>query len=84
MSKGEQSLVSQASTTTRMALSAENRNYEAHFGHVFIIAARGRHAEEILHALRQRMTNDPVKELEVAAGEQRKITRQRLLAMLGQ
>ena len=65
-----------------MALANENRRYEARFGHVFLIAARGRSADDVLHALRQRINNDPAKELEIAAGEQRKITRQRLIAML--
>ncbi|HKW70219.1 MAG TPA: 2-oxo-4-hydroxy-4-carboxy-5-ureidoimidazoline decarboxylase [Candidatus Dormibacteraeota bacterium] len=82
-SEREQSGVRQASGRTLAALAEENRKYEARFGHVFLIAARGRSAEDILHALRQRMTNDPATELEVAAAEQRKITRLRLLEALG-
>lgn len=82
-SEREQSGVRQASAATLSSLAAENRRYEARFGHVFLIAARGRSADEILQALRARMHNDPVEELEVAASEQRKISRQRLLAMLG-
>lgn len=81
-SEDEQSLVRHASATARIALANENRRYEARFGHVFLIAARGRSADDVLHALRQRINNDPAKELEIAAGEQRKITRQRLIAML--
>lgn len=81
-SEAEQSGVRKASAATLAALAAENRRYEARFGHVFLIAARGRSADDILLALRQRMNNDPVNELEVAALEQRKITRMRLLAML--
>lgn len=82
-SEAEQSGVRKASAATLAALAAENRRYEARFGHVFLMAARGRTADDILLALRQRMNNDPVNELEVAALEQRKITRMRLLAMLG-
>ncbi len=78
----EQSAVRQASSRTLAALAEENRKYEARFGHVFLIAARGRTAEDILHTLRQRMSNDPATELEVAAAEQRKITRLRLLERL--
>ncbi|HKV89457.1 MAG TPA: 2-oxo-4-hydroxy-4-carboxy-5-ureidoimidazoline decarboxylase [Candidatus Dormibacteraeota bacterium] len=78
----EQAAVTQASAATRAALAAENREYEERFGHVFLISASGRGADEILHALRQRMKNDPFRELEVAAAEQRKITRLRLLALL--
>lgn len=81
-SEAEQSGVRQAPKATLAALAAENRRYEAHFGHVFLISARGRSAEDILLALRQRMNNDLVTELGVAAAEQRKITRMRLLAML--
>jgi 2-oxo-4-hydroxy-4-carboxy--5-ureidoimidazoline (OHCU) decarboxylase len=49
---------------------------------VFLVAAAGRRADDILASLRERMTNDPATELEVAAEEQRKITRLRLLALL--
>lgn len=83
-SEHEQAGVRQASGATLASLAAENRRYEARFGHVFLISARGRTADDILQSLRHRMANDPIKELEVAAGEQRKITRQRLLAMLDQ
>lgn len=81
-SEAEQSAVRKASGATLAALATENRRYEARFGHVFLIAARGRTADDILLAIRQRMNNDPVSELEVAALEQRKITRMRLLEML--
>jgi len=81
-SEREQSGVRRASARTLAALTAENRKYEERFGHVFLIAARGRSADDILHAMRRRMSNDPVRELEEAAGEQRKITRMRLLELL--
>lgn len=77
-SEREQSGVRQASEETLLAIAAENRLYEARFGHVFLIAASGRTADEMLQALRRRMTNDPQTELEVAAAEHRKITRLRL------
>lgn len=83
-SEREQAGVTRASAAALATLAAENRVYEERFGHVFLIAARGRGADEILHALRTRMKNDPYTELEVAAGEQRKITRMRLLALVGQ
>ena len=66
-----------------LALVAEgNRLYEERFGHVFLISAAGRSAEDVLAALRQRIENDPASELHVAAEEQRKITRLRLKSML--
>jgi OHCU decarboxylase len=77
----EQSGVRAAAATTLEHLAAENRLYEARFGHVFLIAAAGRSAEEILAALRERMDNDPVTEGQVAAAEHRKIARLRLEAL---
>ena len=72
----------EAGDETTAALAEENRRYEARFGHVFLISAAGRTAADVLAALRQRMENDPATELEVAAEEQRKITRLRLERML--
>jgi 2-oxo-4-hydroxy-4-carboxy--5-ureidoimidazoline (OHCU) decarboxylase len=67
---------------TLAAIVEENRRYEARFGHVFLISAAGRTAEEVLATLHTRIDNDPVTELTVAAEEQRKITRLRLDGML--
>jgi OHCU decarboxylase len=78
----EQSAARDASATTLAALAAENRDYEARFGHVFLISATGRTAGEILAELRRRMSNGPATELQVAAGEQRKITKLRLEHLL--
>jgi OHCU decarboxylase len=83
-SEREQSGVRKASAATLAALAAENRQYETRFGHVFLIAARGRSADDILAALRRRMSNDPYTEMEVAAAEQRKITRMRLMELFDQ
>ena len=77
-SEREQSGVRAAAAGTLDRLAAENRAYEARFGHVFLIAAAGKNAEEILAALRERMENDPVTEAQVAAAEHRKIARLRL------
>jgi OHCU decarboxylase len=78
----EQSAASQASAATLAALAAENREYEARFGHVFLISASGRTAEEMLEEVRRRMSNGPATELQAAAVEQRKITRLRLEHLL--
>lgn len=77
-SESEQSRVRQASEQTLAALAAENRFYEERFGHVFLIAAAGREADEILAVLQARIENDPAVEAEIAAGELRKIARMRL------
>jgi OHCU decarboxylase len=81
-SEREQSLAGRASANTLTALATENRHYEARFGHIFLISASGRTAEEILAELRRRMTNGPATELQVAADEHRKITRLRLEHLL--
>lgn len=83
-SEREQTRVYAAPRGTLDALADENRRYEATFGHVFLISASGRTAGEILAALRQRMSNDPSVEIEVAAAEHRKITRLRLERMLAE
>ena len=64
-------------------LARGNAEYEARFGHVFLIAAAGRGAAEILDALRARLGNDPATKLQVAAEEQRRITRLRLERLVG-
>lgn len=74
----EQSGAADATAEARRALAEGNRKYEKRFGHVFLICATGRHAEEMLAELRRRLHNDPAAELRIAAGEQAKITRLRL------
>ena len=78
----EQSGVRQASAETLAALADENRRYEESFGFVFLIAAAGKSAEQILGELRRRMEGDRETELAQAAEEHRKITRIRLERML--
>jgi OHCU decarboxylase len=81
-SEREQSGVRQAAPDTLARLADENRRYEERFGHVFLIAAAGRSADEILASLRRRMANDPATEARVAAAEHRKIARGRLERMM--
>jgi 2-oxo-4-hydroxy-4-carboxy-5-ureidoimidazoline decarboxylase len=81
-SEREQKGVREASADVQSDLVEANRRYEARFGHIFLIAAAGKSADEILAALRLRMDNDPMTEARVAAGEHRKIARMRLQRML--
>jgi OHCU decarboxylase len=83
-SEREQRGVLAAGAGTLSELAQENRRYEDRFGHVFLIAAAGKSAGEILFSLRKRMENDPVTEARVAAGEHRKIARMRLEALARQ
>jgi 2-oxo-4-hydroxy-4-carboxy-5-ureidoimidazoline decarboxylase len=74
----EQAGADGAAEATLAALAQGNVTYEERFGHVFLISATGKTADEMLGALRGRLTNDPATELRVAAQEQAKITRLRL------
>jgi OHCU decarboxylase len=68
----------------RERLARGNAEYEARFGHVFLISAAGRDATEILAALTDRLGNDPATELRVAADEHRRITRLRLERLMAE
>jgi OHCU decarboxylase len=77
-SEAEQAGARGAAAQTLAELIAANRLYESRFGHIFIVCATGKSAEEMLGLLRARLGNDPETELRVAAEEQRKITHLRL------
>lgn len=80
-SEAEQSRVAAgalADDTLKTALAEANREYEAKFGHIFIVCASGKGGPEILKILRSRLVNDPASELREAAEQQRQITRLRL------
>ena len=79
----EQAGVSSASQQTVDALATLNRAYEQRFGFIFIICATGKSSEEMLSALRDRLENDNITELRVAAVEQSKITELRLKKLVG-
>jgi OHCU decarboxylase len=81
-SEKEQSRIMDAGDETLADLAEANRRYEARFGHVFLISAAGLTGAYVLATLLERIDNDPAAELEVAAEEQRKITRLRLESML--
>ena len=74
----EQAGVADGAAATLAALAQGNVTYEKRFGHVFLISATGKTPDEMLGALRGRLSNDPATELRVAAEEQAKITRLRL------
>ncbi len=80
---GEQAGAAAADEATLDALARGNADYEARFGHIFIVCATGKSAAEMLALLRARVGNDPREELCIAAGEQEKITRLRLDKLLG-
>jgi OHCU decarboxylase len=67
-----------AGDATLAALTEGNREYEARFGHVYLVCASGRSGEELLAELRSRLGNDPATERRVARAELGKINRLRL------
>ncbi|HWM89851.1 MAG TPA: allantoicase [Thermoanaerobaculia bacterium] len=78
----EQAGADEASAEILAELAEANRLYEQRFGHVFLVCATGKSAFEMLNLLGGRLGNDASTELEVAAGEQREITRLRLEKLL--
>jgi allantoicase len=78
----EQSGVQSAAEQTLRELADLNRAYEERFGHIYIVCATGKSADEMLRIAVERFGNDPATELKVAAEEQRKIMHLRLMKMV--
>jgi OHCU decarboxylase len=79
----EQSRVETAAPDVRERLRKGNAAYEERFGHIYIVCAANRSAEDLLAVLEQRLGNDPRTELRTAAEEQRKITHLRMERLFG-
>ena len=77
-SEQEQSGTRGAGREVLSALADAKHEYEKRFGHIFIVCASGKSAEEMLALLRARLPNDADAELRVAAEQQRRITHLRL------
>ena len=77
-SQGEQAGVADADQAVLTALADGNAAYEARFGHVYLVCASGKSAEELLGILQDRLDNDPAHEHGVVRGELAAITRLRL------
>lgn len=74
-SRSEQSDVDGSTAEKFLAANAE---YEARFGHVYLVCASGRSGEELLEILRSRLGNDAETELTIAGQELVKIAKLRL------
>lgn len=81
-SSREQAGVGGASDGVLHALADGNREYEKRFGHVYLVRATGRTADEMLALLRRRLGNDPATERAVVRDELAKINRIRLKNLL--
>ncbi|RMI41210.1 2-oxo-4-hydroxy-4-carboxy-5-ureidoimidazoline decarboxylase [Actinomadura harenae] len=82
-SRGEQAGAAGGGDAVQAALVEGNRAYEERFGHVFLICATGKTAEEILADLRVRRGNDDGTEVAAVRSELAAITALRLAKLIG-
>ncbi len=83
-SRTEQAAALDAGSSTAQRLAAGNRAYEERFGHVFLVRAAGRSAEDLLAALEERLHHDAETERHVVRRELAQIVRLRLLRCVDQ
>ena len=83
-SRQEQAGVANAEADVLVALQTANAAYEDRFGHVYLVCATGRGAEELLDFCRARLENDPETERDVVLNELAKINRLRLSKLLSE
>ena len=81
LSKQEQAGIASGEERTLLRLRDANRAYRERFGFIFIACATGKTADEVLESLSLRLGHEPARELFIAAAEQAKITRLRLLGL---
>lgn len=81
-SRNEQSAAATADPAVLRELAEGNFAYEERFGHVFLIRATGRSAQEILSELRKRLGNGVEDERAVIQAELAEITRLRVRKLL--
>jgi 5-hydroxyisourate hydrolase / 2-oxo-4-hydroxy-4-carboxy-5-ureidoimidazoline decarboxylase len=78
----EQASVNTATQDVIEQLATANAAYEKKFGFIFIVCATGKSAHEMLRLLQDRLKNSYEEELNIAMGEQHKITITRLKKLL--
>ena len=81
-SRGEQAGAAAADAGAQAALAEINREYEARFGHIYIVCASGKSAEELLQIAGARLGNTPEVELRVAGEELRQSMQLRLAKLV--
>jgi 2-oxo-4-hydroxy-4-carboxy-5-ureidoimidazoline decarboxylase len=77
-SRQEQSAAATPEVPTEDAVRTGNVAYEQRFGHIFLICATGRSAQDILAALKRRLVNPAEIEREIVRDELTQIVRLRL------
>jgi 2-oxo-4-hydroxy-4-carboxy-5-ureidoimidazoline decarboxylase len=75
----EQAGMSGTDPSIQLGVARGNAAYENRFGRIYLVAAAGRSASELLSFLHDRLENEPDTELEVVRGELARITRLRLI-----
>ncbi|HDT2075629.1 OHCU decarboxylase [Enterobacter cloacae] len=84
LSRQEQGAVNDRDAALAQALREGNARYEARFGRVFLIRAKGRSGEDILQALHARLENSDAQEVRVALEQLREITLLRLEGVINE
>ncbi|MCG7802228.1 2-oxo-4-hydroxy-4-carboxy-5-ureidoimidazoline decarboxylase [Enterobacter asburiae] len=84
LSRQEQGEVNDRDADLARALREGNARYEARFGRVFLIRAKGRSGEEILQALHARLENNDAQEVRAALEQLREITLLRLEGVISE
>jgi 2-oxo-4-hydroxy-4-carboxy-5-ureidoimidazoline decarboxylase len=77
-SASEQAAMATAGSDAQAAMTRANAAYERRFGRIYLVAAAGRSAEDLLSTLHRRLDNDPETELDEVRRELARITRLRL------
>lgn len=81
-SGAEQAGVAGSGAEVRAELEAGNAAYERRFGHVYLVCAAGRDAQDLLATLHERLGHDPATERAVALRELAAINRLRLAGLV--
>lgn len=84
LSRQEQGAVNDRDAALAQALREGNARYEARFGRVFLIRAKGRSGEDILQALHARLENSDAQEIRAALEQLREITLLRLEGVISE
>jgi 2-oxo-4-hydroxy-4-carboxy-5-ureidoimidazoline decarboxylase len=80
----EQAGMASATDDVRAAMAAGNAEYERRFGHVYLVCASGRSADDLLAVLRERLTNTAEDEAVRTRRELAAINRLRLAGLIVQ
>lgn len=84
LSRQEQGAVNESDADLAQALREGNARYEARFGRVFLIRAKGRSGENILQILNARLANSDAQEVQAALEQLREITLLRLEGVISE